>query len=374
MTAPAAWTVVSNSGDPAVGDGDGARTLDLPRHAAARRRTTPSSTPGRSTRSAARWTATTSACSRAGPSRPGLERDADELFTLTAQGLRVLRRRLRDAVPAAEVRPGVRARVRWCDGELRLRHVVRLLPAPVRPRPVRRTRLLASYLLHEMAHMWFGNIVTMRWWDDLWLNEAFAEFAANWAAATRHLVHRRLGRPPGRREARGPTSPTRGPPVAPDPPAHPRRRAGRRRSSTRSPIPRAPRCCTSSWPTSARSSSGRDDGVLRRARLGQHHAAGPDRRARRAQRPGPGRAGGPGGWRPPAPTGSPWTGRVTTSCSIARGPAGAAASAGAGGRRLPSAHGDGLDRTALARVDVQGERHAGRAARGPTSTWSTTTT
>ena len=55
------------------------------------------------------------------------------------------------------------------------------LPRSRQPRSFYEFR--ASVITHEMAHMWFGDLVTMKWWDDLWLNESFAEWACYFCEA-----------------------------------------------------------------------------------------------------------------------------------------------------------------------------------------------
>ena len=112
---------------------------------------------------------------------PLLERDRDFLFELTEHGLAWFGDHFGSPFPQERYDqvfvPNMGgAMENWgC-----ITHGDYLLP---RTHPTHLQRLdQAEVVLHEMAHMWFGDLVTMQWWDDLWLNEAFATWASIWCA------------------------------------------------------------------------------------------------------------------------------------------------------------------------------------------------
>ncbi|MBP8919829.1 MAG: aminopeptidase N [Micropruina sp.] len=115
--------------------------------------------------------------------------DADRLFTITGRGFDVFEEHFGEPYPFADY-------AQIFVPEFNAGAMENAGCVTIRDEYLYRSRVTAAAyeardntILHEQAHMWFGDLVTMTWWDDLWLNESFAEWASHFAQDEIRKVH-----------------------------------------------------------------------------------------------------------------------------------------------------------------------------------------
>ncbi|WP_187284529.1 aminopeptidase N [Streptomyces sp. uw30] len=171
VTAPEGWTVLANSRTEHLGEG---RWQAAPTPLISTYLVAVAAGPWHSVRTEHRGLPFGIHCRRS--LAPHLDADADELFEVTRQCFDRFHEKFDEPYPFDSYDqafvPEFNAGAMENPGLVTFRDEFVYRSAVTDTE--RQTR--AMVIAHEMAHMWFGDLVTLRWWDDIWLNESFAEY------------------------------------------------------------------------------------------------------------------------------------------------------------------------------------------------------